>query len=146
VDPAQDPFYRLHQLQAERFGEAALPYEQFRAGLVKTDSTNINLLVLPPVDTKFKSSTTTKARFNLGSLCIREDVADAIPADEILTAVERHAAGDSGLEKWQRGNERALRKGGWIISAYRSGVGQKFWIVTMPDRAMTAVVFRRSEQ
>ena len=96
MDAAQDPFYQIHQLQSQRFGEAALPYEQFRAALVKTDSTNINLLVLPPVDAKLKSVMTAKTRFNLGALCIREDVAAAVPADEILTAIERHATGDAG--------------------------------------------------
>ena len=144
VDAAQDPFYRIHQLQADQFGEVALPYERFRAALVKTDSTDLNLLVLPPVDAKLKSRMTTQARFNLGSLCIREDVAAAVPADEILAAVERHAAGDSGLENWKAGNERAVRRGGWIISAYMSSGGQKFWIITMPDRAMTGVVFRKA--
>ena len=144
VDAAQDPFYQIHQLQAHRLGEAALPYEQFRAALVKTDSPDLNLLVLPPVDRKLKFRMASRARFNLGSLCILGDVAAAVPADEILAAVERHAAGDSGLENWQAGNERAVRRGGWIISAYMSSGGQKFWIITMPDRAMTGIVFRKA--
>ena len=146
MDAAQDPFYKIHRLQADQFGEAALPYDQFRARLVKTDSTNINLLVLPPVDTKLKSKITTQPRFKLGSLCIREDVAAAVPPDEILAAVGRHAVGDSGMEEWKAGNERALRRGGWIISAYMASGGQKFWIVTTPDRAMTAVVFRKGDR
>jgi len=46
--PAQDPLYRLHQFQAERLGEVALPYESFRATLVvvREDSTDLGLLFL----------------------------------------------------------------------------------------------------
>lgn len=145
MDPAQDPLYRLHQLQAERLGEVALPYEKFRATLVKKDSTDVNLLVLPPVDAKLKSEITSKPLFNLGALCILENVASAVPPDEILRAVERHARGDWGLFEDAGLNDLALHRGSWLFSTYRSSGGMKFWVVTTPDRATTFVMFRKGE-
>jgi hypothetical protein len=115
MDPAQDPLYRLHQLQAERLGEVALPYEKFRASLVKRDSTDLDLLVLPAVDAKMKSEITSKPLFNLGALCILENVAGAVPPDEILQAVERHANGDWGLFEDAGLNELALHRRSWLF-------------------------------
>jgi hypothetical protein len=145
MDPAQDPLYRLHQLQAERLGEVALPYEKFRATLVRKDSTDLNLLVLPPVDAKLKSEITPKPLFNLGALCILENVASAVPPDEILRAVERHARGDWGLFEDVGLNQLALRRRSWLFSTYKSSGEIKFWVVTTPDRAMTFVMFRKGE-
>ena len=146
MDPGQDPFYRLHQLQAERLGVVALPYEKFRVTLVKRDSTDLNLLVLSPMDTKLKSEITAKPLFNLGTLCILEDVAGAVPPDEILRAVERHARGDWGLFEGAQQNALALHKRSWLFSTYKSSGGIKFWVVTAPDRGMTFVMFRKGEQ
>jgi hypothetical protein len=145
MDPAQDPLYRLHQLQAERLGEVALPYDKFRATLVKKDSTDMNLLVLPPADAKLKSEITSKPLFNLGALCILENVAGAVPPDEILRAVERHARGDWGVFEDAGLNELALHRGSWLLSTYRSSGGIKFWVVTTPDPAMTFVMFRKGD-
>ena len=146
TDPAQDPLYRLHQLQAEQLGEVALPYEKFRASLVRRDSTNLDLLLLPPVDAKLKSEITRKPLFNLGILCILENVADAVPPDEILRAVERHAAGNWGLFKDRHENETAARRRGWVFSTYESSTGTEFWVITVPDRAMTFVMFRKEHK
>ena len=145
MDPAQDPLYRLHQLQTERLGEVALPYEKFRATLVRKDSTDMDLLVLPPVDAKMKSEITSKPLFNLGALCILENVAGAVPPDEILRAVERHAIGDWGMFEDAELNALALRRRSWLFSTYRSSGGIKFWVVTTPDRGMTFVMFRKGE-
>jgi hypothetical protein len=146
MDPAQDPLYRLHQMRAERLGEVALPYEKFRATLVRKDSTEINLLVLPAADAKPKAEITSKPLFNLGSLCVLENVADAVPPDEILRAVERHAHGDWGLFDDPAQNTLALRKRSWLFSTYQSSGAVRFWVVTTPDRAMTFVMFRKGER
>jgi len=146
MDPAQDNLYRLHQMRAERLGEVALPYEKFRATLVKKDSTEINLLVLPAADGRPKSEISGKPLFNLGSLCVLENVADAVPPDEILRAVERHARGDWGLFDDPAQNTLALRENSWLFSTYQSSGGIRFWVVTTPDRGMTFVMFRKGER
>jgi len=145
MEPAQDPLYRLHQLQAERLGEVALPYEKFRATLVKKQSTDLSLLVLPPADPRMKSEGASKPLFNLGARCILGNVAAAVPPDEILQAVERHARGDWGLMEDVELNNLALRTRSWLFSSYCSSGGIKFWVITTPDRATTFVMFRKGE-
>jgi len=54
----------------------------------------------------------------------------------------RHARGDWGQitdEDWQR-NERALAAGDYLLSSYVLSTGQKIWVQTTGDRAVTFVL------
>jgi len=146
MEPAQDPLYRIHQLQAERLGEVALPYETFRATMVMKDSADLDLLVFPPTDERRKANVQSDQLFNLGTVCIMGNVAAVVPPDEILRAVERHSEGDWGLFEYAGLNELALHRGSWLLSTYRSSGGVVFWVVTNPDRALTSVVFRKGDR
>jgi len=142
MNPTQDALYRVHQLQAERLGEAALPYEEFLSRVLHAYETDLSGLLPPPVGPKLKIQITVNTRFNLGRLRITQNVASAMPADEIIKALERHAAGDWGAvdqSTWQQ-NDQALRNGKRLFSVYQSSAGQRFWIITEADRAVTTVL------
>ena len=142
MNPTQDALYRVHQLQAERLGEAALPYEEFLSRVLHAYETDLSGLLPPPVGPKLKIQITVNTRFNLGRLCVTQNVASAVPADEILKAVERHAAGDWGLldqTAWQE-NDQALRNGKRLFSVYQSSAGLRFWVISEPNRATTTIL------
>ena len=142
MNSTQDVLYRVHQVQAQRLGEAALPYEEFLSRMLHAYETDLSGLLLPPVGLKLKIQLTVNTRFNLGPLRIMQNVASAIPADEILKALERHAAGDWGLvdqTAWKE-NDQALRNGQRLFSVYQSSAGQRFWLITQADRAVTTAV------
>ena len=48
MNPAQDALYRIHQLQARRRGQSALPYAEFCARIQTTADTDLSGLLLPP--------------------------------------------------------------------------------------------------
>jgi hypothetical protein len=62
--------------------------------------------------------------------------------DDTRNALNRHKSGDwGGLEEEDRqANDRALVEGTRILSAYHTGTGLKFWIVTEADRSVTTVL------
>jgi hypothetical protein len=65
-----------------------------------------------------------------------------MPSDEILKALERHAAGDWGLvdqATWEQ-NDQAMRNGKRLSSVYQSSAGQRFWIITEANRSTTTVL------
>lgn len=82
------------------------------------------------------------ADFGLGRMLATPGVLEAIPPEEMLRAVSRHARGDWGdLDDEDRAaNDNALRFGGRLLSAYHSGAGVKFWIITEHDRSATTVL------
>jgi hypothetical protein len=142
MNATQDALYRVHQLQAERLGEAALPYEEFLSRVLHAYETDLTGLFAPPVGAKLKIQITVNTRFNLGQLCITQNVANTMPSDEILKALERHAAGDWGLvdqATWEQ-NDQAMRNGKRLSSVYQSSAGQRFWIITEANRSTTTVL------
>jgi len=142
MNSTQDTLYRVHQLHADRLGQAALSYEEFRARLLRTYETDLAGLLPRSWGAKLKIQITVNTRFTLGRLCIMQNVASAVPADEVLKAIERHAAGDWGIldgPAWQQ-NDAALRDGGRLFSTYESSTGSKFSVITEPDRIMTTVL------
>jgi hypothetical protein len=82
------------------------------------------------------------AKFPFGQIVSTPNALNAIPNDEILSALNRHVSGDWGeLDKEdQNSNERALKNGGRLFSSYRSVTGTKFWIITEADRSSTCVL------
>lgn len=82
------------------------------------------------------------AKFSLGRLVATPGVLTAVPREEIDDALNRHAHGDWGImsEEDQHTNELALNGGGRLFSAYLSGGGVKFWIITEWDRSATTIL------
>ncbi len=81
-------------------------------------------------------------RFEPGQLGMTQGVAAALTQDEVMTALRRHLSGDWGdvdEHDWQE-NELSLREGFRLLSAYHTGAGVKFWIITEADRSQTTVL------
>ncbi len=81
-------------------------------------------------------------KFSLGQIVITRGAQAAIPNDEVLAALKRHAAGDWGKldsEDWAA-NEQALRTGGRLLSVYFSAANVKFYLITEHDRSVTTIL------
>ena len=81
-------------------------------------------------------------KFPMGQMVATPNALATIPNDEILVALSRHVSGDWGTldkEDWNA-NERALKHGGRLFSAYHSTQNIKFWIITEADRSVTTVL------
>ena len=61
---------------------------------------------------------------------------------ELKALIARHAAGDWGdLDSHDRGeNDRALKHGGRLFSAYTTSSGLKVWVITEADRSCTTAL------
>ena len=88
------------------------------------------------------SVTVTRPFEALDHLVMTTGVEAAIPIEEVLHALTRHRTGDWGEVPPEdaRANDRALRCGERLLSAYRSAVGTRFWILTEADRSSTCVL------
>ena len=81
--------------------------------------------------------------FALGKIVATPNALEHTPANEIASALRRHASGDWGTldrEDWQA-NDQALLEGGRLLSVYDSSDERKFWIITEADRSVTTVLF-----
>ena len=87
-------------------------------------------------------SCTIRLRFTLGRLAITQGALDALTGEDIANAIKRHATGEWGeLDKHDREmNDQALKKGGRILSQYRSEADEKFWVITEADRSATTIL------
>jgi hypothetical protein len=142
MNPVKDVLYRVHQVQAQRRGRSALPYDVFCARLHETYETDMTRFLLPSVEATLAVQIKPSTPFTLGILCITPEALNSLPADELLKGVRRHAAGDWGTvnqNKWLE-NDQAMRNGGRLFSAYEASCGQKFWVVTAADRKLTTVL------
>ena len=81
-------------------------------------------------------------KFSLGHLVATPNALNHIPDNEIMASLARHVSGDWGTLDPEdvQSNERALRGGGRLFSAYRSSQDIKFWIITEADRSATTVL------
>ena len=81
-------------------------------------------------------------KFPLGQTMSTPGALEAIPPDEMLRAMQRHAAGDWGdccADDWAE-NELSLREGFRLFSVYHTAAGRKFWIITEADRSATTIL------
>jgi len=85
---------------------------------------------------------TSQMKFDLGRLVITPAALEAVPADDICNAINRHVCGDFGdLDAAdKKENEFALRAGLRVMSAYRASNGNKFWLITEASRELTTVL------
>lgn len=96
-------------------------------------------------DTTTNTSAQTRLpRFALGAVVATPGALDALeeagqPAQEFL---HRHVSGDWGeLDEHDRqANERAVRGGDRILSAYYTKHGTKLWVITEYDRSVTTLL------
>lgn len=142
MNPAPDALYRLHQFQAARRGHLPLAYSAFQARLPTTYETDLAGLLLPPVAIAAQPEVKGEPKFALGHLCITANAATAVPPNEVLPAVARHAAGDWGTlaEPDRQENERALGTRGRLLSTYEASNGQPFWVITDAGWGTTTVL------
>lgn len=84
------------------------------------------------------------ARFELGRLVATPGALELIGHLEAFPYLQRHASGDWGdLDGHdRRANDRALRVGGRIFSAYETPA-ERLWIITEADRSSTCVLLPR---
>lgn len=81
-------------------------------------------------------------KFPLGKTVITRNALGTLHADDVRSAMRRHASGDWGEccpEDWQE-NELSLQQEFRILSVYRDRNGVKFWIITEADRSVTTVL------
>lgn len=81
-------------------------------------------------------------KFDPGLLGITPGAQEAIPMEEVQSALNRHVKGDWGevcKDDWQQ-NEWALKNGARLFSVYESEAGERFWIITEADRASTTIL------
>jgi hypothetical protein len=80
-------------------------------------------------------------RFSLGRLVVTPGVLETFGHEGCFRLLARHAGGDwgdvSGCDR--RENERALRDGARLFSAYDTPAG-RCWIITEADRSSTCVL------
>ena len=84
----------------------------------------------------------TEKRVELGRVLATPGVLAAVPSDEILAALARHARGDWGevsAADW-RENEFSYSKRLRLVSSYTSSSDTKFWVITEADRSSTTVL------
>jgi hypothetical protein len=81
-------------------------------------------------------------KFSLGTLVITPAALEALPREDVVAAIRRHACGDWGdLEADDRRvNEDALKEGARLFSAYTSRQGTRFYVITEWDRSVTTVL------
>jgi hypothetical protein len=132
MNPARDVLYQVHQCQAKRRSQTALPYDQFLARLPATYETDLTSLLLPPAEVTIQIQVECEPKFQLGKVCITASAANAVPSNEVLEAIARHAAGDWGAldEHDRQENERALGTRGRLLSTYQASNGNRFYIIT----------------
>jgi hypothetical protein len=80
--------------------------------------------------------------FPLGRVVSTPGALEVLAPEELLVLLRRHQSGDWGEVDGhdQRANNRALKDGTRILSAYVCGGGEKVWIITEADRAATCIL------
>jgi hypothetical protein len=89
-------------------------------------------------------TTTLRARFSPGKIVATAGALDALLEEGVspLELLVRHLIGDWGdLDgEDQQANERALRDGDRLLSAYQLPSGQRLYVITEWDRSATTIL------
>ena len=83
-----------------------------------------------------------KEKFALGQTVSTRNAVQTLNAEDVLSALRRHASGDWGdccPEDWGS-NEEDLKNGERLLSVYHDRNGVTFWIITEWDRSVTTVL------
>jgi hypothetical protein len=82
--------------------------------------------------------------FRLGTIVRTREVAEAVPIEEQIGLLLRHAAGDFGslCAEDVAANEAAILRGDRILSLYPTDAGDAVYVITEADRSATTILFR----
>ena len=82
------------------------------------------------------------AVFRLGKLVSTPNALRQLLQADILTALQRHQAGDWGDvdDHDRQANDQALTDETRLFSVYHTAAGIKFWVITEADRSVTTVL------
>ena len=82
------------------------------------------------------------SKFSPGRIAITANAASLLSGPDLTTALRRHLRGDWGDLGFsdRQQNERALLGGGRLFSAFRSQEGERFYVITEPDRSGTTLL------
>ncbi len=89
-----------------------------------------------------KKKTSTPA-FELGRVVATSNAMSTLSHEDTIAALfDRHRLGDWGdlCPDDLRANDRALKTGERLLSAYTDRHGTKFWIITEADRSVTTIL------
>ena len=95
------------------------------------------------VSGRYRTPLPKPIKFAIGRVLITPGAATEIAEREITEALRRHQDGDWGVLDAQEKecNEQVLQIGGWLLSAYDDpSSGERFLIITQPDRMITTVM------
>ena len=81
-------------------------------------------------------------KFEAGQVVMTPGAAEAVPETVRIAALTRHLNGDWGdvCQEDKAANNRALRDGDRLLSAYHAPDGKRFWIITEADRSATTIL------
>lgn len=83
-----------------------------------------------------------EAKFPLGRIVLTANAASVLTHNDLEAGLFRHVTGDWGDldESNRQENDRSLKDGFRLLSAYRSIAGIRFWIITEADRSVTTIL------
>ena len=85
-----------------------------------------------------------KPLFPLGQIVATPGALDALGKAEQtpMEFITRHVRGDWGdvCEEDAEANEQSLKDGSRILSAYRTKLAEKLWVITEADRSSTCIL------
>ncbi len=78
----------------------------------------------------------------LGNVVVTPRVQEIVAPEDIMHAIERHAAGDWGAVSStdRTANNRAIEDRTRVLSVYVTAQGVQFWVITESDRSVTTVL------
>jgi len=143
--PAEDALYRIQEYRGPCRGPNPLADADLCERLRRQTETDLTQLLLPASELKVRVKSVPKPKFALGQLRITPAATDAVPPDEVLGALTRHASGDWGLlePSDRRQNDRALASGGRLVSVYRTKNGCRFYVITDAGWLCTTILLPR---
>ena len=80
--------------------------------------------------------------FSLGKIVATPGALEVLTHEEAVSLLRRHQEGDWGEVNGfdRRANNRALKDGTRLLSAYVCACGEKVWILTEADRSVTTLL------
>lgn len=85
---------------------------------------------------------TATALVPMGQIVITPAAQQSLSTRDIIHGLGRHSRGDWGIvhAEDKAANDRSLRVGTRLLSAYQGEQGAKFWIITEADRSITTIL------
>jgi hypothetical protein len=83
-----------------------------------------------------------EGKFSAGQLVITPGALESVPCEDFVKALQHHVSGDWGdvCPEDREENDRSVREGGRLLSAYVTGSGTRFWLITEGDRSVTTIL------